>query len=391
MAKMRAPVIHEILNMKVVLGKLTIDDEALVIALNGRTLPAPPKVVELILALGERRGDVLTKEVLIERLWPQGYADDATLWQAIYLARKLLGKTGQATIETQPRRGYRIVCTDAEAPRRVFWRSAFAAIAAVLVVSCGIYAAAHSSAPPPLPPATLRASNLGHYYLHQGTLASVRHAIAEFQSVVHDTPTSARGYADLSEAEALFAQNIQSGRRGMVARATADANMALRIDPRSATAQTALAVAAFYDHAPPGKVDAAFRRAIALDNEDAIPHMYYGYFLLVRGDLHGAYVQLHRATDIDPSLGDANVLLGQVAYRLGDPHTAILYAHEGLGFGAEDKLDAFQTLGYAYAAIGQSQSALHAFRQLHDYVPEASAAGIAYVQSRIKARAPGGD
>ncbi|MGB6987297.1 MAG: winged helix-turn-helix domain-containing protein, partial [Candidatus Aquilonibacter sp.] len=102
--------------MKVLLGKLTIDDEALVIALDGRTLPAPPKVVELILALGERRGDVLTKQTLLERLWPQGYADDATLWQTIYLARKLLAKTGQASIETQPRRGYRIVVVVSPSP-----------------------------------------------------------------------------------------------------------------------------------------------------------------------------------------------------------------------------------------------------------------------------------
>ncbi|MGB6985591.1 MAG: hypothetical protein WBD74_06385, partial [Candidatus Aquilonibacter sp.] len=260
-----------------------------------------------------------------------------------------------------------------------------------LVASIGIFAIAHRTAPSPLVPATLRASNLGRYYLHQGTLASLRHAIAEFQVVVHDAPASARGYADLSEAEALFAQNMQSGRRAMVARATADANAALRIDPRSATAQTALAVAAFYDHAPPGTVDAAFRRALVLEDDDAISHMYYGYFLLEHGDLRAAYVQLHRATDIDPSLGDANVLLASVAYRLGDPHTAIHYAREGLGFGAPDKLDAFQTLGYAYVAVGQPQSALHAFRQLRDYVPQASAAGVAYVQSRIKARALQGE
>jgi DNA-binding winged helix-turn-helix (wHTH) protein len=354
--------------MNVVLGKLTIDDQSLVIMLDGRTIPAPPKVVELILALSERRGDVLTKEALIERLWPHGYADDATLWQTIYLARKLLAKTGQATIETQPRRGYRIVCSEAEAApvRRSAWEAAVAAIALMtaVVLCIGIYATVHRSAPAPLSPATLREYNLGRYYVHQGTLASVRHAIAELQLVVRDAPTCELGYADLAEAEVLFAQQTDRGRHAMLARATAHANAALRIEPRSETAQTALAAAAFYDGAAADKVDAAFRHAIALDDGYAVSHMYYGQFLLRRGDLRGAYAQLHHATDIDPSLGDANVLLAKVAYKLGDAHTAIHYAREGIGFGAPDKFDAYQTLGYAYVAVGQPQSARHAFLQL---------------------------
>jgi DNA-binding winged helix-turn-helix (wHTH) protein len=380
--------------MKLVLGRLAVDDEALVIALDGQPIPAPPKVVELILVLGERRGDVLTKEVLIERLWPQGYADDATLWQVIYLARKLLATTGQAAIETHPRRGYRIVCEEGEAKApasmpaansRSIWHPAVAAMAIVLIASTSVYAAVHRRAPSPLSSATLRAYNLGRYYVHQGTVGSIRHGMSELQSVVRDAPENALGYADLAEAEVLFAQQSDRGRRQTLARATAHANKALSIDPKSAAAQTALAAAAFFDNAPTDKIDAAFKRAIALDDGYAVAHMYYGEFLLERGDLHGAYAHLHRATDIDPSLGDANVLLAQVAYRLGDPHGAIHYAREGLGFGAADKLDAFQTLGYAYLAVGQPESALHAFRQLRVYVPQASAAGVAYVQTHMKA------
>jgi DNA-binding winged helix-turn-helix (wHTH) protein len=361
--------------MKLMLGRLTIDDAALVITLDDRPLPAPPKVVELIAVLGARRGEVLSKEVLLERLWPQGYADDATLWQTIYLARKLLAKTGAATIETHPRRGYQLLCQTAEAApvappvraRRV-WPTGAALVATLLLVaSIALPAMLHRNTPSPLPPAALRAYNLGRYYLHQGTAVSLRHAIVEFQAVVHDAPASVAGRADLSEAEALYAENVMHGRRELLARASADANAALRIDSRSVSAQTALAAAAFFAYEPPGKIDVAFRRAIALDDGYAISHMYYGEFLLMRNDLHGAYAQLHRATDLDPSLGDANVLLALVAYKLGDPHTAIHYAREGLGFGAPDKVDAFRTLGNAYAAVGQAQSAQLAFRQLRRY------------------------
>jgi DNA-binding winged helix-turn-helix (wHTH) protein/Tfp pilus assembly protein PilF len=361
--------------MKLMLGRLTIDDAALVITLDGRPLPAPPKVVELIAVLGARRGEVLSKEILLERLWPQGYADDATVWQTIYLARKLLAKTGQATIETHPRRGYQLRCETAEpapvAPpvrtRRVRPAATIAAAAMLLVALIALPVVLHRNTPSPLPPAALRAYNLGRYYLHQGTAVSLRHAIVEFQAVVDDAPSSALGRADLSEAEALYAENVMRGRRELLARASSDANAALRVDPRSVTAQTALAAAAFFAYEPPGKIDAAFKRAIALDDSYAITHMYYGEFLLMRNDLKGAYTQFHRATDLDPSLGDANVYLGLVAYKLGDPHTAIHYAREGLGFGAPDKVDAFRTLGNAYVAVGQPQSAQLAFRQLRRY------------------------
>jgi DNA-binding winged helix-turn-helix (wHTH) protein len=372
--------------MKLMLGRLTIDDAALVITLDDRPLPAPPKVVELIAVLGARRGEVLSKEVLLERLWPQGYADDATLWQTIYLARKLLAKTGAATIETHPRRGYRIVVAAeiAPMPKRQAWSRYVAAAASTVLVVSVIALGVHRTAPSPLASNALRSYNLGRYYLRQGTFVSVRHAIAEFQEVVRDAPGSPLGYADLAQAEVSYTQDTMRGRSAMLVHAIDDACTALRIDPRSVTAQTALAVADFYAHEPPSKVDAAYRRALALDNENAMSHMYYGQFLLMRNDLRAAYAHFRRATDLDPSLGDANVMVALTAYKLGDPQTAIHYAREGLGFGAPDKFDAYQTLGYSYVAVGQPRSALHAFRQLHDWDAEAGAAGVAYVQSHMK-------
>jgi DNA-binding winged helix-turn-helix (wHTH) protein/predicted Zn-dependent protease len=381
--------------MKFMLGKLTIDAAALVIALDGQPLPAPPKVVELIAILSERNGEVFSKEALIERLWPQGYADDATLWQTIYLARKLLAKTGHAKIETLPRRGYRIsvvpsvaghaeVRAKASLEARGSVSRAVMAAAVLVLVSGVIGLGVHRTAPAPLPSGAVRAYNLGRYYLHQGTFVSVRHAIAEFQTVVHDAPASALGYADLAQAEVAFTEDTMRGRRAMLARAIDDACTALRIDPHSVTAQTALAVADFYAQEAPSKIDAAYKRAIALDDENATAHMYYGQFLLMRNDLRAAYVHFRRATDLDPSLGDANIMVALTAYKLGDPQTAIRYAREGLGFGAADKLDAYQTLGYAYVAVGQPQSALRAFRQLHDWDAGAGNAGVVYVHSRMK-------
>ena len=374
--------------MKFTLGRLTIDGEARVVSLDGRSLGAAPKVVEFLAALCERDGDVLSKEALIERLWPNSCAEDTTLWQTVYLARKLLAKTGGATIETHPRRGYRIV-REAGAPVRSFPRWALALAAAIAPLALAWYGVERHAPQSALSSQALRADNLGRYYLHQRTAESVGRAITEFASVVRDAPERATGYADLAQAEVLRAVQTLRGRRVMLAHAVADANAALRIDPRSATAQTALATAQLYRSAPSREVDAAFKRALALDNESATAHMYYGQFLFARGDVRDAYVHLRRATDLDPSLGYANVLMAQIAYRLGDAQTAIRYAREAIGFGAADKLDTLQTLGYAYAAIGQRQLALHAFRELSPYAPRESAEGVAFVQRCTSGRRAG--
>ena len=76
------------------------DDEAVALA---------PKVVETLLALVERRGEIVSKEEMMKRLWADAFVEDANLTQNIYLLRKTLGKgrDGRDLIETFRRRGYR--------------------------------------------------------------------------------------------------------------------------------------------------------------------------------------------------------------------------------------------------------------------------------------------
>jgi Tol biopolymer transport system component/DNA-binding winged helix-turn-helix (wHTH) protein len=76
------------------------DDEAVALA---------PKVIETLLALVERRGEIVSKEEMMKRLWADAFVEDANLTQNIYLLRKTLGKgsDGRDLIETFRRRGYR--------------------------------------------------------------------------------------------------------------------------------------------------------------------------------------------------------------------------------------------------------------------------------------------
>src|SRR6185369_3694071 len=77
----------------------------------GEVVPLTPKVFDILLALVENSGQVVSKEDLMKRVWPSTFVEEGNLTQNISLLRKALGEStgGVQFIETVPRRGYRFV------------------------------------------------------------------------------------------------------------------------------------------------------------------------------------------------------------------------------------------------------------------------------------------
>ncbi len=86
-----------------------LDAAHLMLYKQAKTIALKPKVVETLVALVERHGEVVSKDELMNRLWAGSFVEDANLTQNIYLLRKRLGNCadGQPFIETFARRGYR--------------------------------------------------------------------------------------------------------------------------------------------------------------------------------------------------------------------------------------------------------------------------------------------
>lgn len=77
---------------------------------NGQPLSVPPKAFQLLVLLIERSGALITKEELLDTLWPDVIVQENNLTQQISLLRKLLPKVLDDEgewIETIPRVGYR--------------------------------------------------------------------------------------------------------------------------------------------------------------------------------------------------------------------------------------------------------------------------------------------
>lgn len=86
-----------------------LDAAHLMLYRNGETIALKPKVIETLVALVERRGELVSKDELMKRLWADSFVEESNLTQNIYLLRQTLGETqtGQPFIETFRRRGYR--------------------------------------------------------------------------------------------------------------------------------------------------------------------------------------------------------------------------------------------------------------------------------------------
>ena len=86
-----------------------LDAAHLMLTRNDEEISLTPKVVETLLALVERHGEIVGKDELIERLWKNAFVEESNLIQNIYVLRKTIGALpdGRPLIETLRRRGYR--------------------------------------------------------------------------------------------------------------------------------------------------------------------------------------------------------------------------------------------------------------------------------------------
>ncbi len=92
-------------------GPFRVDPSERLLLRGYEVVPLTPKAFEMLLALVESSGHVLTKEELLKRVWPDSFVEEANLSHNIYKLREALGegRTGEKYIETLPRRGYRFV------------------------------------------------------------------------------------------------------------------------------------------------------------------------------------------------------------------------------------------------------------------------------------------
>jgi DNA-binding winged helix-turn-helix (wHTH) protein/TolB-like protein len=78
---------------------------------DGKTVSLTPKSFDILVTLVERNGQLVTKDELMKRIWPDSFVEEANLTVNVSALRKALGDTPghQQYIETVPKMGYRFI------------------------------------------------------------------------------------------------------------------------------------------------------------------------------------------------------------------------------------------------------------------------------------------
>jgi DNA-binding winged helix-turn-helix (wHTH) protein/Flp pilus assembly protein TadD len=91
-------------------GAFTLDAQNRVLRNGTDAVPLTPKAFDVLLTLIQKPGTVLTKEELIQTVWPDSFVEESNLTQTIFVLRRALGETPeQRYIVTISGKGYRFV------------------------------------------------------------------------------------------------------------------------------------------------------------------------------------------------------------------------------------------------------------------------------------------
>jgi DNA-binding winged helix-turn-helix (wHTH) protein len=155
--------------MAIAFGEFELDDNKRTLKCAGQRIQVNGQVLELLRLLLERPGEVVTREELQRRLWPdRNVIFEHSLDVLLSRLRKVLADDSKSPryIETVPKQGYRfiepvvIVATVPEVKRRRIWLRKIAAYAAVAVLA-GITSVviAHNRYPDRTPSSTPQTSS----------------------------------------------------------------------------------------------------------------------------------------------------------------------------------------------------------------------------------------
>ena len=101
------------------LGPFDIDPRTWMLRRDGRPVDLSPRLVEILAFLAQRNGEIVTKEELLEKFWPDVNVTENTLTRAIADIRIALGDTASEPkyIQTLARRGYKWVASRTSGPQ----------------------------------------------------------------------------------------------------------------------------------------------------------------------------------------------------------------------------------------------------------------------------------
>ncbi len=94
-------------------GPFQLDLEHRLLLRDGKPVHLPPKALMILCVLVENHGELVERQELMQRVWPNVFVEEGNLSVNVFVLRKALadGLNGVSPIETIPTRGYRFTAT----------------------------------------------------------------------------------------------------------------------------------------------------------------------------------------------------------------------------------------------------------------------------------------
>lgn len=93
------------------IGRVELDETRLELTLDAVLVEVEPKPLELLMFMLRRFGEVVTREEILEALWPNRIVSDGVITNCVAKLRTAMGDVDQTIIRTVPRYGYRLTAT----------------------------------------------------------------------------------------------------------------------------------------------------------------------------------------------------------------------------------------------------------------------------------------
>lgn len=350
---------------------------------SGNLVALGPKVIDTLAVLVEKAGELVTKDELMDRLWPERVVEEANLTQNVYRLRRALAAGGLGgAIETMACRGYRfsapverVTAREEETVRHTGTRQSpnrwiligLAAASSMMLVGPGARPQS-DTAYARLSPQSQRLYTLGRYHWNlRSDAEQVKDGLKDFQEVVKRDPDNPLGYSGVADTYIAMFDNYCDSKvencHRLVALANDNASRAVAVDPESAEAHTSLAMTINAFTNQDERSEAEFLRAIALDPNYALAHHWYGNSLLVRGLIAQAMVQHKEALALEPVSPATYAWLAEDAYFSRQYGDAISYARESLAI-YPNRHPTRVLLGLAYEQLGDTKAAIASFDRI---------------------------
>ena len=302
----------------------------------------PFQVLELLL---ERRGALVTRAELAQRLWPNLHVSyDHGLNTAVNTLRQILGDSIRTPryIETRPGLGYRFIAPVEEIPE--------------------------GGTIGRLPRDRQRGGNMeayqdylrGRFFLNRMNEADARKSLACFESAIEQDGQCALAYAGLADAYCLLAVLGGLQQSDAYRRAGDFALAALRMDTDLPEAHAALGTVRQIFERDSAGAEASYLKALRLDPVFAAGHRRYAELLCAMGRFAEASEEIQRAVELDPLSLPTNIELAWTRYVARDFENAVQHSWRTLVL--EPAFAPAQTiLGLAYEQMGMYDEAIIEF------------------------------